>query len=105
MYVCMCLDDWHNDIALVKLDEPVPASEDELPEIQNVFLPDQGETEFPEALQECVMKGWGCTEGGQYVLPLGMKGCICHFVKWQIHPFIYKGTVYHHIGVDLYAYI
>ena len=18
---------------------------------------------------------------------LGMKGCICHFVKWQIHPF------------------
>ena len=23
--------------------------------------------------------------------PLDMKGCICHFVKWQIHPFISKG--------------
>ena len=23
-----------------------------------------------------------------------MKGCICHFVKWQIHPFISKGTRY-----------
>ena len=22
-----------------------------------------------------------------------MKRCICHFVKWQIHPFISKGTV------------
>ena len=21
-----------------------------------------------------------------------MQGCICHFVKWQIHPFIFKGT-------------
>ena len=21
-----------------------------------------------------------------------MEGCICHFVKWQIHPFISKGT-------------
>ena len=24
--------------------------------------------------------------------PLDMKGCICHF-KWQIHPFISKGTI------------
>ena len=24
--------------------------------------------------------------------PLDMKGCIGHFVKWQIHPFISKGT-------------
>ena len=21
---------------------------------------------------------------------LDMKGCICHFVKWQIHPFNFK---------------
>ena len=27
-----------------------------------------------------------------YIVPLDMKGCICHFVKWQIHPFISKGT-------------
>ena len=25
-----------------------------------------------------------------------MKRCICHFVKWQIHPFISNGTVYAH---------
>ena len=24
--------------------------------------------------------------------PLGMKGSICHFKKWQIQPFIPKGT-------------
>ena len=29
-----------------------------------------------------------------YIVPLGMKVCICHFVKWQIHPFISKGTNY-----------
>ena len=22
-----------------------------------------------------------------------MKGCICHIVKWQIHPCIFKGTI------------
>ena len=25
--------------------------------------------------------------------PFDMKGCICHFTKWQIHPFISKGTL------------
>ena len=24
---------------------------------------------------------------GPYIVPLDMKGCICHFPKWQIHPF------------------
>ena len=28
-----------------------------------------------------------------YIVPLDMKGWICHFVKGQIHPFITKGTV------------
>ena len=23
-----------------------------------------------------------------------MKGCICHFTKWQIHPFGSEGTIY-----------
>ena len=27
---------------------------------------------------------------GPYITPLDMKECICHFVKWQIHPFISK---------------
>ena len=26
-----------------------------------------------------------------HIVPLDMKGCICHFVKWQIHTFISKG--------------
>ena len=32
---------------------------------------------------------WQC-----YIVSLDMKGCICHFTKWQIHPFISKGTIY-----------
>ena len=31
---------------------------------------------------------------GTHIVPLEMKGCICHFAKWQIHPLISKGTVY-----------
>ena len=26
-------------------------------------------------------------------VPLNMRGCICHFTKWQIHPFISKWTI------------
>ena len=29
-----------------------------------------------------------------HTVPLDMKGCICHLTKWQIHPFISKGTNY-----------
>ena len=29
---------------------------------------------------------------GANVVPLYMKGCIYHFAKWHIHPFISKGT-------------
>ena len=29
-----------------------------------------------------------------YIVPLDTKVCIWHFVKWQIHPFISKGTIY-----------
>ena len=29
-----------------------------------------------------------------HIVPLDMKGCICHFWKWQIHPFISKETNY-----------
>ena len=30
---------------------------------------------------------------GQHNVTLEMKGCICHLVKWQIHPFISKGAI------------
>ena len=29
----------------------------------------------------------------QYIFIFDMKGCICHFTKWQIHPFISKGKI------------
>ena len=28
-------------------------------------------------------------------VPLDMKRCICHFTKWQMHPFIPKGGAYY----------
>ena len=27
------------------------------------------------------------------IRPLDKKGSICHFSKWQTHPFIFKGTI------------
>ena len=27
------------------------------------------------------------------IIPLDMEGCICHFIKWQIHPFISEGPI------------
>ena len=33
------------------------------------------------------------SETGQ-VTTMDMKGCICHFLKWQIHPFIIRVTRY-----------
>ena len=40
----------------------------------------------PRLIQQCGLY--------QHVVPLDMKGCICHLTKWQIHPFISKGTIY-----------
>ena len=39
------------------------------------------------------MAGKGLTSLGQHTVPLDIKGCICNFVKLQIHPFIYKATM------------
>ena len=36
---------------------------------------------------------WSATNW-TFIVPLEMKGCICHFTKWQIHPFISKVTIY-----------
>ena len=33
-------------------------------------------------------------QGLYHFAPLDMKRCICHFKKWQIHPFIFKGATY-----------
>ena len=27
------------------------------------------------------------------IVPLDVKGCVCHFEKWQVHPFISKETI------------
>ncbi|KAK2150643.1 hypothetical protein LSH36_397g02016 [Paralvinella palmiformis] len=58
---------WHNDIALLRLEEPVPVSATHIPEIQAAKLPKQGETRFPMDGQNCIMKGWGCTMNGGIV--------------------------------------
>ena len=34
-----------------------------------------------------------------YIIPSDMKGCICHFTKWQINPFISKGS----LNTDLFT--
>ena len=39
-----------------------------------------------------------------YVL-LEMKGCICHFLKWQIHPFISNRTKCMYVLLDMKGYI
>ena len=43
----------------------MPASAEDIPEIQSVPMPIQGVMDWPEDGAECVMKGWGCTEGGE----------------------------------------
>ena len=35
---------------------------------------------------------------------MGMKGCVWHFTKWQIHPFISKGTVTIYLNACLNTY-
>ena len=57
---------WHNDIALIKLEEPVPVSASDIPEIQAVKLPLAWDMSFPLDNQECIMKGWGCSTNGRY---------------------------------------
>ena len=40
-------------------------SEELLPEIQAVTLPERNETEFPVDGARCIMVGWGCTARGR----------------------------------------
>ena len=47
-------------------------------------------SQWTEKLHRCVVLSFLCTN----IVPLDMKGCICHFVRWQIHPFISNGTNY-----------
>ena len=41
-----------------------------------------------KTLNYCIYMRYRCT--WTYIVPLDMKGCIFHFVKWQMHPFITK---------------
>ncbi len=53
---------WHNDIALVKLEEDLPTNGTH-DNIAPVRLPPDGldRGTWPQDGQRCVMKGWGCT--------------------------------------------
>lgn len=57
---------WKNDIALVKLEEDVPASDEVLPKIRSIQLISADNVTFPPDGHQCVMKGWGCTANGWY---------------------------------------
>ena len=35
-----------------------------------------------------------CVKSMAHVVPLDMKGCIFHFAKWQMYPFISKKSMY-----------
>jgi len=54
---------WHNDIALLKLENPVPSGP-EFNHIRKVELPEMGNSSFPEVGKVCSMTGWGCTSAG-----------------------------------------
>lgn len=57
---------WENDIALVRLEKPVPSGR-EFHRIRRINLPESGNITFPKLNEVCVMKGWGCTAGGRLV--------------------------------------
>ena len=49
----------------MKLAEDVPATPQDVSDIQSVDLPDQTEDlSWPVNDDDCVLKGWGCTELG-----------------------------------------
>ena len=52
-------------------------SEELLPEIQSVTLPERNDTEFPADGSRCIMVGWGCTARGKKI------PCISSFLHWQ----------------------
>lgn len=59
------LDYWEDDIALIRLREPIPSGAI-FNRIRRVQLPIQGNSSFPAVGNTCVMNGWGCTAGGNY---------------------------------------
>lgn len=56
-------NNWSNDIALVRLAEPVPSGPD-VPQIGSVTIAAPNDHAFPDDGQICIMKGWGCTSSG-----------------------------------------
>lgn len=60
-----------NDIALVKLSQPVPTQL--LSTIKPVRLTQSGNNYFPPPGMMCVMKGWGCTEVGGSVTKMAQE--------------------------------
>ena len=58
----------------------------------NVFSVIFGKYNLVEGLEQySKMTNTHTTEDLQ-IVPLDIKGCICHFTKWQMHPFISKGS-------------
>ena len=51
----------------MKLEDPVPSTSGEVSRVQAVQLPGTSliQTNWPPDGDECMMKGWGCTEAGE----------------------------------------
>ena len=49
----------------------------------------------------CGQRGSNSNPPYIYIVLLGMKGCICNCVKWEMHPFISKGTNYQHYDFNI----
>lgn len=63
LIICVVFtDSWKHDIAVIKLEEDLPIGAD--PDISAVILPSSSSTAWPTDGQQCIMKGWGCTEKG-----------------------------------------
>ncbi|XP_053379053.1 tryptase-like [Mercenaria mercenaria] len=56
-------DLWYQDIAIVKLEDPVPSGP-RFEHIKRIQLPDGFDFSFPAKGSNCHMAGWGCTAAG-----------------------------------------
>ena len=52
----------------MKLEESVPSGSGEVSRVQAVQLPGNSliQTNWPLDGEECIMKGWGCTQAGKF---------------------------------------
>lgn len=80
---------WYQDIALVKLAEPVPSGP-RFAHIKRIQLPDVSDTWFPDENSNCHMTGWGCTTSGggisRYAMTVQLPILNNYVCNYYYHP-------------------